>query len=169
MPVLFESSFNMDKSFYKEIYSYHHFKKPSSMLSLICAVLLLIPGLYFAVKDQFQDAVLNIALIFYLFAFALYFAVYFMKINISLKRIAEVTNNAPAVCTASVTENSINYNTPVSKMEINFSNIKKAFQTKNYIMLMSNSRLIYSFRKDNFTVGNCEDFLKFLRVKGYKI
>ena len=52
---------------------------------------------------------------------------------------------------------------------IDLSVIKKAYKTKNYIVLQSQAKQLYVFKKDAFTIGEEHTFLTFLRGKGYKI
>lgn len=169
MPTLFESGFAMTKDFYQEIFSFYSLKRPTKIIRLVIIILVALLMLWLTILDSFRNIHFDIALGIQILLLILYFTIYPIQVNVTLKRNAELSKNAPISCTISATENSINYNTNVSKIEIEFSNIKKAFQTKNYIMLVSNANLIYSFRKDNFTVGSAEDFLKFLRSKGYKL
>ena len=56
-----------------------------------------------------------------------------------------------------------------NKETLYFSNIKRAFETKNHIFLQTKARMVYIFKKDSFTLGNSEDFVKFLRDNGIKI
>ena len=55
----------------------------------------------------------------------------------------------------------------VNKLEYN--KIRNSVQTKNLILLRSKANLIYIFRKDTFTKGDKESFIRFLNNKGVKI
>jgi len=55
----------------------------------------------------------------------------------------------------------------VNKLE--YDKIRNVVQTKNLILLRSKANLIYIFRKDTFTKGTKDDFIAFLKVKGFKV
>ncbi len=55
----------------------------------------------------------------------------------------------------------------VNKLE--YDKIRNSVQTKNLILLQSKANLIYIFRKDSFTKGDIESFIRFLNGKGVKI
>ena len=69
-----------------------------------------------------------------------------------------------------VTEDGIeSYNTGnENKMQISYDKIKKVIKTKHYYLLKSKAKLCWAFKKDGFTTGNPEEFLSFLRNKGFK-
>ena len=170
MPTLFESSHSMTKEFYKEIFSFYCLKRPSKIIQLIIIILCVAFMLWLSILNSFQSPLSYSALAIWLLILVMHFLTYRLYVNLSLKRNAELSKNAPISCTVSATQNSLGYRTSVgTNVEIDFSDIKSVFQTKNYIVLVSSNKLMYSFRKDNFTVGNYEDLLKFLRSKGYKI
>ena len=170
MPVLFESSHSMTKDFYKEIFSFYHFQRHSKIIQLIVIILFVALMLWLTILDSFKSPIFYIALGLWVFILVLHFFTYFLQVNLTVKRNAELSKNAPITVTIAAAENSLKFNTSLgTNVEVDFSAIKKTFQSKNYIVLVSSNNLMYAFRKDNFTVGNCEDFLKFLRAKGYKI
>lgn len=53
--------------------------------------------------------------------------------------------------------------------EVSFSNIKRAVQTRNLILLESEAKLVYVFRKDSFVKGSAEEMISFLKGKGIKV
>ncbi len=170
MPVLFESSYSMTKEFYQEIFSFYSLKRPSKIIQLIVIILVLILMLWLAILDSFKSPLFYSALAIWLLLLAMHFLTYRLQVNMILKRNAELSKNTPISCTVSATQNSLGYRTSIgTNVEIDFSAVKSAFQTKNYIVLVSANKLTYSFCKNHFTVGNYEDFLQFLRSKGYKI
>lgn len=45
------------------------------------------------------------------------------------------------------------------------SKIKKVFQTKNYYICISESKLAYALKKDSFTKGTAKEFEDFLKCR----
>ncbi len=94
---------------------------------------------------------------------------YFRHIRLSARRNNEISSVPISVITL-VHENSLELAASNgSTINIELSKIRSAVQTKNYIVLRSDARLLYSFRKDGFTKGTKEDFLAFLKGKGIKV
>ncbi len=171
MPVLFESKYIRSRELFKEIFFYYNFRRFPRIVLLVIMGVLLAVNLFFAFILPSQDNDLNIAgCIVAVIFFLAYFVNYQLLIRLCLKREKEISSQSSVTYTSCVTEKSlIHSSSSGSRIEIDLSKIRKAFQTENYILLMSEARLMYSFNKNDFTVGNVEDFLQFLRSKGYKI
>ena len=87
-----------------------------------------------------------------------------------MAREKEVSANGEILYTITVNEETITHKSSLgSEFFIGFSSIKKAYQTKHYIVLQSEAKQLYILKKDGFVVGNCDNFTKFLEMKGYKI
>jgi hypothetical protein len=87
-----------------------------------------------------------------------------------MAREKEVSANGEILYTITVNEETITHKSSLgSEFSIGFSSIKKAYQTKHYIVLQSEAKQLYILKKDGFVVGNCDNFTKFLEMKGYKI
>ena len=135
MPVLFESSYSMTKEFYQEIFSFYSLKRPSKIIQLIVIILVLILMLWLAILDSFKSPLFYSALAIWLLLLAMHFLTYRLQVNMTLKRNAELSKNTPISCTVSATQNSLGYRTSIgTNVEIDFSAVKSAFQTKNYIV-----------------------------------
>lgn len=164
---IFENIHTRDEAFYKEIYFHHYFKsKIYRFIDILMGISILIGlvGLLFEVRPDYTA--------YGCFVFIILFRVimYCRIVKVSMARQKEVSAGGDILYTITVTEDSITHKSSLgSEYSIGFSSIKKAYQTKNYIILQSGARQWYIFKKDGFVMGNCDDFSKFLKIKGYKI
>ena len=94
---------------------------------------------------------------------------YFRQVSFSAKRDNEISSEPIRVNTLVHEESLEITGSTGSTLNIELSKIKGVVQTKNYIILRSDARLLYSFHKDGFTKGTKEDFLAFLRSKSIKV
>lgn len=168
MEILFENKFVRTDKLMKELYQYYHLKRPKKIFSFILSVFLIVYSLINAIlwKDNFYlfFAVLALAI------FILEIAIYFITVKTQQKRDNEIMNGKPIEIQVTVTQDYIkNSASNGAENEISFSKIKSVFQTKNLILLMSEAKLIYIFPKDCFTVGNAEEFMLFLKNKGFNV
>ncbi|MBR3987922.1 MAG: YcxB family protein [Clostridia bacterium] len=94
--------------------------------------------------------------------------IYFKNLNVTLKRDIEI-NKKPIEVEVRVTNESIvQTQSTGSEFTLDFSDIKKIVKTKKFIYLWSKSNMLYSIKKEGFIVGSADDFLAFLKAKGFK-
>lgn len=94
---------------------------------------------------------------------------YVRSVNIVIKRDFELYGK-PVSVIVTVTENEIRQlQSTGSGFQLNYCDIKRVVQTKKFIYLWSKTNLIYSFKRDSFSLGNADDFLLFLKSKGLKV
>lgn len=164
---IFENIHTRDEAFYKEIYFHHYFKsKIYRFIDILMGISLLIGigGLLFEIRTDYT--------VYGCFVFIILFRVIMYRriVKVSIARQKEISASGDILYTITVTEDSIIHkNSLGSEYSIGFASIKKAYQTKNYIILQSGARQWYIFEKDGFVTGNCDDFTKFLNKKGYKM
>lgn len=166
MEILFENSYVRDKQMLKEIYKYYFFKRKSMVVSYIILFLCFLVNLLMALFDGIFNYFI---LVFIPLLLALRFFYYYRQVDIVLKRDAEMHDKEitiEVIATNEFIQNTAS-NGSVNKLEYN--RIKSVTQTKNFILLLSKAKLIYIFKKDNFTKGTPEDFIVFLRNKGIKV
>ncbi|MBQ6153204.1 MAG: hypothetical protein IJJ15_05615 [Ruminococcus sp.] len=145
-----------------ELYQYEFFKKPENLGCYIgcaiiiigCVVWCLLGGpLYLLIVPVFIIAVL-VGLIIR----------YFKTMNICKTRLDETTNGAGKTrIRMELTESELIYfneNTE-NKITIPVSQLKRGFVTKNYYMIMTDGKLVYTFQKGCFTVGKEEEFYSY--------
>lgn len=87
-----------------------------------------------------------------------------------LKRDLEMHQGKLIELISSVTDADIQYvNSTGTECHLQYPDVKKVVQTKEYIYLWSKANMLYSIKKDSFSVGTSEGFLDFLRSKNIKV
>ncbi len=167
MDVLFENRYTRDKQWAKDFYGYIFFRRPIMMFfNIMCAISLAVNIFLVIVSDPLEDLSVLFILIFY---FLILFVRYFKGVNLEMKRSAEMYGG-PVLVELFVKDEKISTKTSTgSEVDMLFQNVKKAINTKNYIYLQTQTKLLLCLKKDSFTVGSCEDFIEFLRNKGFKV
>ncbi len=166
MEVLFENSTVRTKEACKELFGMFYFKRP---LYIIVDVTLLICAA-FSVYMHVITGEGNYAVYFLtIFMFFLQLISYSSSVRTQLKRDEEMFGDKPALIEYSVTGDKIIYRCKNSETELNFSQIKKVYRTRNLITLHSKANLAYVMAKDGFSIGTADGFVSFLREKGVKV
>ena len=166
MEVLFENSYVRNKQLAKEIYRYLYFQR---VWLIISYSLLLLSFLANILLWIFEGTYSLFVLIFVPLLFSLRFYSYFRSVQMMEKRDCEIHGKeitVETIVTSEYIQNTVSTGS-VNKLEI--GKIKKAVQTKNQILLITEAKLLYICPKDKFTKGNAEDFIKFLKDKGIKV
>ena len=167
MKELFKNNYKKDKDLIKEIYFYLYFKRPFRLIINIIAILNII---YLLSIYKYSPINTTLIIFIYFIFFILEIISYKKMVNIQFKRDLELNRGKVLEVNTIVTENTIQLNSSNNEnAEISFDKIKKGFQTKNLICLMSEAKLIYTFKKDSFTKGTSDDFIKFIREKSIKL
>ena len=164
--ILFENSYTRNRELAKEMYGYIFFRRNYLFVAYIVLLISFIINLILLITTGITNWFVFIFVPFFLL---LRLFTYLQSIKLMLKRDNEVCGGPFEVKTI-VTEEFIQYTSSsgsVNKLE--YSKIKKCNQSKNLILLQSDAKLIYVFKKDGFSVGNCYEFLDFLRNKGIKV
>lgn len=166
MEILFKNTYVRNKELAKEIYCYFYFqRKILVVINIIISISFLINILSLIFQYTYNLEILIFAPAFILFQIFRYF----YQVNAMVKQDNEVHDKEITVET--IVTNGFIQNTAsngaVNKLE--YSNIKSVVQTKNLILPHSKANLVYIFRKDTFTKGSKESFIKFLMNKGIKI
>jgi hypothetical protein len=161
MEILFENTHVRTEDFVKEIFQYVLFKRKPLIVSGLLFLLTLILNAY--VGNWMLIIILCIFLALF-FAFA-----YSKNVKLTIRRDEEISPNPITVNTV-VTDGYIQPAFSVGSVyKIYFRDIKQAAQTKNYILLTTKAMQILAFRKAGFSKGTPEEFIAFLRTKGYKL
>ncbi len=162
METLFENSYTRNGAWAKELYGYFCFKRPfavvfitiSAFLTFASLVMLCLYGSY------------NIAILCFPIVWGIQIYRYNAGIKLCEKRELELYGTSETFVTLSVTDEYIQQvHTAGNVNTLKYSDIKKVFQTKNYILLQSKANIVYSGKKDGFSVGAAEEFLTFLDKK----
>ena len=166
MDSLFENTYTADKPFYQELYSYFHFRRPITVATFILCGICFTSQLALAIFGlEYNVGIMILMALFPLFKL---FA-YVNQVNSITKRNKEISTEAISIC-STVYEDHLEISASNgSTLNIEIAKIRSVVQTKNYIILRSDARLLYSLHKDGFTKGTKEDFLSFLRSKSIKV
>ena len=166
MEILFKNTFVKTEEWIKEVNKYTFFKRPVSVALHLLSILALCWGVY---KLLFLHNIDILFLFIPIWWFFLVLMLYFKTNKITIKRNKEIYgDNAEVV--SEITKDSIKQvHSNGTQYQIYYDTIKKGYITKNYILLHSKANMLYTFRKNGFSIGNEEEFLKFLGNKGLKI
>lgn len=166
MEILFKNGYIRNKELVKEIYRFYYFQRKWLVVCYVLISLSFFANILIALFEQTVNwGVLIFVPLFFLFQ--LY--CYFRQVNTMVKRDSEVHGKEIAVETVVTNEYIQNIASTGAVNKLEYDKIRNVAQTKNLILLRSKANLIYIFSKDNFTKGNKEDFVRFLRSKGVKI
>ena len=169
MEVRFENEFTRDESTVKEIYGYWYFKKPVMI------------AVYAALGFYFLSCILGFILDFEsakesmpIFAMVVFFAIFIFisyrsQVRAMVQRDREMSGGESLCCKISVSDEQMTLTALESSSPISLGNLKSAFMTKNYIVVLTKARLMFIFKKDSFTLGDTESFIAFLKEKGVKV
>lgn len=167
MKELFKNNYKKDKDLLKEVYFYLYFKRPFKIALHLLAIIIILYQLFTLIIYNYFDLFIITIWIIYLI---IEIVSYKKMINLQFKRDLELNQGKILEVNTIITENSIKINASNNeKTELPFDKIKKGFQTKNLICLLSEAKLVYIFKKDSFTKGTSEEFIKFIKEKGIKL
>ena len=167
--IRFVNEYVRDKDTAKEIYGYWHFKRPIMIFVYVMLAVYTLSCLLGFIFD-FENAkefVLPFTLLL-VSAFLMVFS-YFSQVNAMAKRDAEIANGRELLCETRVSDSEITTLALGNETKIGFENIKYAFVTGGYIVLVTKARLMYIFKKSGFTTGDADSFIAFLLEKGIKV
>ena len=166
MEILFKNTFVKTEEWIKECSKYSFFQRPIFLTFHLLSIFALCWGIY---KLLFLHRIDMLLLFIPIWWFFIVLMLYFKTNKTTVKRNKEIYgDNAEVV--SEITKDSIKQvHSNGAQYQIYYDTIKKGYSTQNYILLHSKGNILYTFKKDGFSVGNNEKFLKFLRNKGIKI
>ncbi len=167
----FECKYTRTEKIMQEFFGYSLFLKTSSMIINILLALFFIWGIIQLIVSPlpFNEKITFIAAIV-VSAFALLFKIFvcFHNAKKFIRRDMEVNNCVMKDIDLKVYDDQICQATQSSNVDLDFNKIKKVIQTKNLILLMTYTELCLVFEKNSFTIGTSDEFLEFIRSKGFK-
>ena len=166
MEILFENSYVRNKELAKEIYRYYYFQRKWLVVCYALLLLSFLSNIFISIFEKTYNWGIFIFVPLFLL-FQLY--CYFRQVNTMVKRDSEVHGKEISVETIVTNEYIQNTASTGAVNKLEYDKIRNSVQTKNLILLRSKANLIYIFRKDAFTKGDTESFIKFLNGKGIKI
>lgn len=166
MEILFQNSYIKNREWAKDVFGYISFRRPAAIVVDVGFFLCIGLGFFYLNVYKIIDVYLFLFPILWIF---LQVFLYIKNVNVTLKHNLEM-HGKPIEVTFNVTDEHITMlQSTGSEIHLNYANIKKAFQTKKYIYLQTKSNLLYPFKKDSFSVGSVEAFLRFLKDKNIKM
>ncbi len=174
-PVLFANVHVRDEQTYRELYRQIMFGGVLNVLALTiiaiaAAAMCALIGASIAAGNEvplWYWCAAAFALI-YIPLFKIYPYRYYVRFAVA--RDAEMLEGEEVRLTVSATERAIIIDAPRGEhVELKYETVKRADQTKHYLLLKTHAKVIYTVSKDGFTKGSYEDFCAFLRTKGIKI
>lgn len=169
MQTIFENQFICTKDYYTEYYKYICFKKPIMItiniilsISFVVSILSMIFPKIVVLDANMAET--NIATVLIILCLQVY--VFFRNKNLAYNRALERNNGNPMEVKLAITEKNINIFINSEKdMNIEFTNIEKTIETKNYYILVSKAKLAIALKKDGFIKGTANEFEEFLKQK----
>jgi len=166
MEIFFENSYVRNKELAKEIYRYYYFQRKWLVVCYALLLLSFLSSIFISIFEKTYNWGVFIFVPLFLL-FQLY--CYFRQVNTMVKRDSEVHGKEISVETIVTNEYIQNIASTGAVNKLEYDKIRNSVQTKNLILLRSKANLIYIFRKDTFTKGDKESFIRFLNDKGVKI
>ena len=163
----YESKYTMNEETYRAVMLYN-LKRPGFMVCHIIMGFYALFSLVLSLNGYVERAIM-IAVIALTYL-ALVLVINYKFIKLASKRKREVNGGTDPEVVCIISEEGIKYSTSSgTNVKLDFSDIKRAVQTKKYIFLLSKSKLIYALKNDSFTFQKRQNLIEFLRYKGIKI
>ncbi len=169
METRFENEYVRNEQTAKEVYRYWYFKKPLMIVVYsVLAVYALSCIFGFIVDfDSAKETMPIFAMIVFVTVFM--FISYRSQVKAMVQRDKEMSRGEELCCKISVRDDEITLSALESRTPISMSNVKGAFLTKNYIVIITKARLMFILKKDSFTLGDSDGFIAFLGEKGINV
>jgi hypothetical protein len=95
---------------------------------------------------------------------------YFRVVNFTVNKDLELNNGGQAYISLDVREDIFTFSsTSGSRSDVSYMELRAVKQTKNLILLSTDTNICYVFPKDAFTKGSATGFKEFLKSKGFNI
>lgn len=165
MEVLFKNQYTQTEAWIKESVLLAIIKNPGCMISIVISAISFVFAAYELLCYQFIN-------LFLVINFCLFVSIpvvfYFSVVRLQKRRIEEVYGKNSQVLTE-VTDAGLDRRINDSSQHLDFSSVKRVYKSPNYIYLRSKARILYTFRRNGFLMGDEEAFLHFLTEKGIKV
>jgi len=169
MNILFENKYIRDKKMFQEVYKKTFLNNPVTIILFLCFaggllsyILMLVMGDPILFIDDW-----TLPLCWVLVVLLRIFS-YFQSVKLAVKRDVETFGGAPTI-EIKVTDEGVYHSVNGSEVQLQYAYIKKAFVTKNYIIIKSMTDIMYIFERNSFTVGAADDFITFLKSRSIKV
>ena len=170
METLFENRYVRTKEHIKEMYRYILFVGSGAIASHILTFVLIAINVAIIVTDKSMSSYSYIV-IFVIITFPLMRVMnYFRAVNFTVNKDMELNNGGMAYISLDVREDVFTFaSTSGSRSDVSYMELRSVKQTKNLILLSTDTNICYVFPKDSFTKGSAIGFKEFLKSKGFNI
>lgn len=169
MDILFQVHYDSRVNYIDEFFQHIYFKSASTIIFYICFGVAVILNMYDIIVYKADDLVTVLLIPFYIFLFVFIFFRYERAVKIYEREQKELYGDEIAEIYVTATEENVYMADSTGRaVKISYSDVERAYETPNTIVLFSESELLYIFPKSAFTVGNVPAFLVFLRNKGVR-
>lgn len=164
MENLFENHYTRTPELLKELYLHLYFRRPFSIalygFFAVMAVAILI----------FDRGFIFNHLLYFAIVLAMQFFLYRKAVKMSVQRDKSKFDTNELLVQTHVTEDELHcqYGEDTTRT-VALTDVKSAWKTKHLIVLRTKVRLVIILHKDNFTVGDYQDFLTHLRGHGIRV
>ena len=161
----FEIEFLRTPQRIKQMANYLCFRKTDRMICIIIMLISFIASIVSLIIFGSFEPLYYPILGFFVFIVLIQ---YFSFRRLTLKRDLEMNNGEYHRSKLIIDENGITTVDGLNERLYHFSSIKKAKRYRNYVILISKSKLLFFLPADAFTKGAPEDLIVFLKDKGIK-
>ncbi len=174
--IRFENRFVRGRETAKQIYDYWFYRQPLYMTLHIIMAFCFLWSMGFLLIGVMNFGMLFVEDINNILLTLLFVVVFEFLIALSCRaqmkamvsRDAESFGGEP-LCNIEISDTDITHSAKETRNTLPLSKVKSAFATKDYIVLVSEARVMYILKKDSFILGGPESFAAFLKEKNIKI
>ena len=170
METLFENRYVRTKEHIKEMYRYILFVGSGAVASHILTLVLVAINVAIIVTDKSMSSYSYIV-IFVIITFPLMRVMNYVRaVNFTVNKDMELNNGGMAYISLDVGEDIFTFtSTSGSRSDVSYMELRAVKQTKNLILLSTDTNICYVFPKDSFTKGSATGFKEFLKSKGFNV
>ena len=170
METLFENRYVRTKEHIKEMYRYILFVGSGAIASHILTLVLVAINVAIIVTDKSMSSYSYIV-IFVIITFPLMRVMNYVRaVNFTVNKDMELNNGGMAYISLDVGEDIFTFtSTSGSRSDVSYMELRSVKQTKNLILLSTDTNICYVFPKDAFTKGRAIGFKEFLKSKGFNV
>lgn len=164
--IRFVNEYVRDKKAGEEIYGHRYFKSPNSILGYSIIAFYIATMLYYASVVHRIEFWMIVVLIAYLSIRPIQ---YFIYLNRFKKREEMLLHGKPSEVYVDLTDEKVFISRTETDQYLLISDLKRVFETKNYIVPVAKQNMLIILHKDGFTTGDLDGFRAFLKDKGIKV
>lgn len=174
MNPLFEVRYVQDKALLQSFYRRIILRSPIAIFSYVFSAICLINIGKVLLAIQFVEVSgWQTSIAYYLVIIAILLGIqwftYHQRVKMVLNQELELNQGMLMQRRIVVTESSITVHIQDNPQELSFASFRKVYETKTLILLITKAKQACIFPKASFILGTPEEFLTFLRSKGFQI